>query len=260
MIDSLRSRIGVAALVIIAAAILMIITLSYIANGKIIPSNPGSDINDSRRIIAYKTTHNFTSQTDTLIFTYINVGEMPAGSVIHFLNPFGKSMSSLPQQITYDPNQAMTEDQKAALLKDADVYEQYILTRLPEELGGKAQNVSAFRAYSDLDPESKCMLSYRSDYGYGTFLQDPCHSDVFRASDGYSCIGRIAVGSNPVVSGYNALPRMKLSVNDQGYLLALRPDGQPQGDGTVGEGRILSAEEIQSGDKTDSSCAIYNHT
>ena len=51
---------------------------------------------------------------------------------------------------------------------------------------------------------------------------------------------------------------MDLLIDDQGYLLAMKPDGQPQGDRTVGEGRILSIKEIQSSDKADPSCAIYN--
>ncbi len=89
-------------------------------------------------------------------------------------------------------------------------------------------------------------------------MQDPCHNDIFRVSDGYSCFGHIAVGTNPVVSAYNALPRMELSVDNEGYLLAIKPDGQPHGDGTVGEGRMLSMEEIQSGSEMDASCEPYN--
>jgi hypothetical protein len=60
-----------------------------------------------------------------------------------------------------------------------------------------------------------------------TLLEDPCHSDRFRVTDGYSCVGHIAIGINPVVSEYNALPRMRLAVDNQGYLLAIKPDGMP---------------------------------
>lgn len=256
MIDSLRSRVGIAVLVIVIAAILMIVGLSYAINGKIFTDNSNDDIKNSKKLIAYATDYNFIDQTYTPAFKYVNLRDMSGGSAIRFLNPFGRTMLHFP--MTNDPNAAMTTEQKQALLKDADVFEQYILIRLPDELGGAVQNVSAFRAYSDLDPESKCMLGFRHDYDTGAFLQDPCHSDIFRVSDGYSCFGRIAIGTNPVVSGYNALPRIKLSIDDQGYLLAMKPDGQPQGDGTVGEGRILSIKEIQSGDKADPSCAIYN--
>ena len=52
---------------------------------------------------------------------------------------------------------------------------------------------------------------------------------------------------------------MKLSIDGDGYLLAIRPDGQPSGDGTVGEGRIIQTEEIKSNDKIDSGCAQYIH-
>jgi hypothetical protein len=148
----------------------------------------------------------------------------------------------------------MTDDERTALVKDADSFEHYILIRLSPELGGNLENVNAFRAYSDLDPGSKCLLGYRSDSEIGAVLQDPCHSDVFRVSDGYSCFGRI-ISTNPILSGYNAIPRLRLSLDDQGYLLAARPDGQPSGDGTVGEGRIVSDEEIKAYE-ADPSCDI----
>jgi hypothetical protein len=67
---------------------------------------------------------------------------------------------------------------------------------------------------------------------------------VFRVSDGYSCYGRL-LGGNPVVTAYNAIPKMKISVDEEGFLLASKPDGQPSRDGTVGEGRIMPAEDVK---------------
>ena len=263
MFENLRSRIVLAAFMIVVAVILMIVVFAYIGNGKLMSDNSGEGSNYSKRIIAYTTTFNYSDKTTLPRFNYVKMQEMPSNSAVRFLNPFGKAMSGFPEALgsnaISDPNSVMTEEEKITFLKDADVFEQYILIRLPEALGGGAQNVSAFRAYSDLDPESRCMLGYRDDSGIGIVLQDPCHSDIFRVSDGYSCFGRIALGSNPVLSGYNAIPRMKLSVDSDGYLLAIRPDGQPSGDGTVGEGRIIPTEEIKSNDKVDSNCAQYIH-
>jgi hypothetical protein len=219
-------------------------------------------MDQSKRIIAYTTTFNYSDNTILHAFSYLNMREMPRDSSVRFLNPFGNAMTAFPEQFARttanDPNSAMTEEQKITFLRDADPFEHYILIRLPEELGGAAQDASAFRAYSDLDPESKCMLGYQRESDTGTYLQDPCHSDIFRVSDGYSCYGRIALGTNVALSGYNGIPRMKLSVDNDGYLLAMRPDGHPSGDGTVGEGRIIPTEEIKSNDKMDPSCEIYN--
>lgn len=261
MLDSLQSRIGIAAIAIIAAVVVMIAVFSNFG-GMSTPSN-ASDGENSKRIIAYTVSYNRTSEIYVPVydFTYVKVDNMQINTAMRFLNPFGKTLpahfsqqSMMAGSAITDPDLSMTSEQKTALIEGADAFEQYVLIRLPEFIVGPADDVSAFRAYSALDPESKCLLGYRRDTAT---LQDPCHSDIFRASDGYSCFGKIAIGSNPVVSSYNALPRMELSVDDHGYLIAIKPDGQPHGDGTVGEGRMLSIGEIQLGDDKDPSCEPY---
>jgi hypothetical protein len=249
MLDSIRSRVGLAILMVIIAAILVTIVLSYPGGSGKINSTSNED---HRRIITYTPIFDHGNITYTL--NYAKMQDIQVNSAVRFLNPFGKSMSDLSLDANTSPDSSITENEKIALVHDADVFEQLILIRLPSKLGGDLQNISAFQAYSSLDPESKCLLGYRHYSENVTVLEDPCHSDIFRVSDGYSCFGRI-IGSNPVLSAYNAIPRLRLEVDGQGYLLATRPDGTPSGDGTVGDGRILSVEEIRAYE-SDTTCDI----
>jgi hypothetical protein len=239
MFDSIRSRIAVAVLVVAIGAILVTFAITYLGGNL----KSGSNNEDYKRIITYLPTYR-TGEKTTYNFAYARIQDIPTNSATRFLNPFGKAMPSFSQDADAADNNSLTEDERTAIVIEADPFEQYILIRLPPELGGNLNNITAFKAYSNLDPGSKCLLGYRSNPENGAVLQDPCHSDIFRVIDGYSCFGKIVSG-NPVLSGYNALPRFRLSVDDQGYLLAARPDGQPTGDGTVGEGRIMPVEEVK---------------
>jgi hypothetical protein len=249
MFDSIRSRIAAAILIVGVAAGAVTLAIAYVGGN----GNSDSGRQDYKKIIIHTPIYK-TGETTTYNFSYAKIQDIRTDSAAHFLNPFGKSMSSgFPSASTDNKlNDRMTEEERTSLVFDADAFEHYILIRLPPELGGDAETINAFRAYSNLDPGSKCFLGFRTNQeGNGSALQDPCHSDIFRVSDGYSCFGKIVSG-NPVLSAYNAIPRMRLSVDDQGYLVAARPDGQPHGDGTVGEGRIMSADEINAfeGDPT----------
>ena len=272
MIGSIRSRIAFAVLVVVAGSAALIIAISYTGNNNC--CNPaGSNTGSTKRIIGYEYVYNYSNNSDTLVFRYVTTQDtLGRSGSIRFLTPFGASMSTFYQQNADtmsgngDPNGVLTAQQKEAMLKDADAYEQYILVRLPPELAASIQNnsgnnngnISAFRAYSVLDPGSKCLLGYRNDQGPDAArLDDPCHSDVFRASDGYSCYGHIAADTNPLVSGYNALPRMRISIDSQGYIVAIKPDGATFGDGTVGEGRMLSDDIIKATNSIDSTCRPF---
>jgi hypothetical protein len=248
MFDSIRSRIAVAVVIVAVAAVLVTLAIAYV--GGSVKSDSNNE--DYKRIIIYTPTYR-TGEKTTYNFAYARIEDIPSNSATRFLNPFGKAMSVFPQvSADNNPNDRMTEDERTALVIEADPFEQYVLIRLPPELGGNLDDIASFRSYSNLDPGSKCLLGYRTNLENGAVLQDPCHSDIFRVSDGYSCFEKI-VSRNPVLSGYNAIPRLRLSVDDQGYLLAARPDGQPYGDGTVGEGRIMSDAEVEAFE-VDPSC------
>src|SRR5262249_45484468 len=159
------------------------IVLVYTSGGP--KTGASSQQPDYKRIITYQPKYGAGSDV-TYVLNYARIGDIPANSSIRFLDPFGKTISTLSQDSAFaDPISSMSDSQKSALVTNADAFEQYVLIRLTPELGGNNQTVSAFRAYSDLDPESKCLLVYRGDSQIGAVLQDPCHSDIFRVSDGY---------------------------------------------------------------------------
>ena len=61
---------------------------------------------------------------------------------------------------------------------------------------------------------------------------------------GVSSLG--ATGSTVLFSSdYLALPRMKLAVDEEGYLVGFKPDNALYGDGVVGEGRRLTDDNIR---------------
>jgi hypothetical protein len=250
MFDSIASRITVAILTVAIGAISVAFTLAYLGGG----TESGSNSEEYKRIAVYTPIYN-AGERITYNFSYIKIQDIRTNSAIYFLSPFGKTMSAAfpAMPANNNSNDIMSENERIALVTGSDPFELYVLIRLPHELGGDADSTDAYRAYSMLDPGSKCFIVYRSNPdGNGSVLQDPCHSDIFRASDGYSCFGKI-ISANPVLSAYNAIPRMRLSVDDQGYIMAARPDGQPSGDGTVGEGRIMPDDEIKAFDG-DPSC------
>jgi hypothetical protein len=257
MFDSIPSRIAVGILIVAVGAILVTLAIAYLGGS----AESGSNNKEYRRIIIYTPIYN-TGERIAYNLTYARIQDIPTNSDTRFLSPFGKTMSSSSfPEISADNNlnDIMTENERTALVTGADAFEQYVLIRLPPELGGDADSIDAFRAYSILDPGSKCIMGYwPNSYGNGAVLVDPCQSDIFRVSDGYSCYGKIVSG-NPILSAYNAIPTTRLSVDDEGYLLAARPDGQPSGDGTVGEGRIMAADEIEAFEGDPSCDFILNN-
>jgi hypothetical protein len=271
VIDRIGSRITFAIIVITIASIALgvVITTTSGNNQSSVNSSSSSD-NSGIRIVERVVTYNYTTNKQDQVFKYIRPqDQFGIGDAVPFLDPYGKSMSSYysNQQtnsavLGADPNATLTDQQKQSLMKDSDAYEWYVLVRLPNTTAinnTASGSLTELRSYSALDPESKCLLQYRNDASSGAVLEDLCHDDIFRASDGYSCFGHIAVGTNPVVSGYNAIPVMRLSIDSRGYVVALKPDGQLAGDGTVGEGRILSDSLIQADSKIDNTCNQYSH-
>ena len=263
MFDSIPARITAAVLIVIIGIIGVAVVLLYTGGGSKSSITSGTQESEYRKIITYEQIYTADTGKTTYNMTYARIDNIDPGKPIHFLSPFGKTMSELESQASDSANgfntNTMTNEQKSALIGEADAFEQYVLVRLPPVLGGHNNSIDAIRAYSLLDPASKCLLQYwPNPQGEGIVLRDVCHDDVFRISDGYSCYGKL-LGGNPVVAAYNAIPRMRLSVDNQGILLVAKPDGQPSGDGTVGEGRIMPAEEIKHFEDDPSCAYILNH-
>jgi len=126
-----------------------------------------------------------------------------------------------------------------------DVYERFMLIRLPAILGGNNDDVSAFRAYSAIDPGSSCLIKYWPQDGRQR-IEDPCKSPSYRAIDGISeswVGGKFFVGKPST----GALPKLDLIEDQSGYLYILPPIFSPDKNGSIGLGRDVSQQEFDAG-------------
>ena len=124
--------------------------------------------------------------------------------------------------------------------KDRDPFERFLLIRLPDYLGGTVNDASAFRAYSALDPSSHCIVKYWPEEGRRR-IEDPCGGNMYEPVGGHA----IQIGGNPVLVSKNlALPYLKLSSDENGYLYVEPPVFTEYKNGAIGIGRTISQQEI----------------
>ena len=123
-----------------------------------------------------------------------------------------------------------------------DVFQKFILIRLPEELGGDADDVSAFRAYSALSVGVHCQIKYWS-HEERKRMEDPCWGSIYRPIDGLMIAGERPVVNNAPV----ALPYLDLSMDENRSLHVEPPKWTLNENGGVGEGRSISLQQIRQG-------------
>ncbi|MCA9828706.1 MAG: hypothetical protein KC444_10050 [Nitrosopumilus sp.] len=147
-----------------------------------------------------------------------------------------KTMRPNSMEYFYYPNPEDTTNR--------DAFQKFILIRLPEELGGGADDVSAFRAYSALSVSNHCLVKYWPDEGRKR-LEDPCWGSMYRPIDGLMITGGKPVTNNAPV----ALPFLDLSMDENGSLYVEPPVWAPRENGVVGVGRDMSLEDIRLGSR-----------
>ena len=125
---------------------------------------------------------------------------------------------------------------------DRDVFQKFILIRLPGELGGNADDVSAFRAYSALSVGVQCQIKYWP-HEERKRMEDPCWGSMYRPIDGVMISGeRPVVNTKPV-----ALPYLDLSIDENGSLYVEPPVWTMDKNGVIGEGRDITLQQIRQG-------------
>ncbi|MGI0040351.1 MAG: hypothetical protein ACRD94_00100 [Nitrosopumilaceae archaeon] len=125
--------------------------------------------------------------------------------------------------------------------KDRDPFQKFLLIRLPDYLGGTVNDASAFRAYSALDPSSHCIIKYWPEEGRRR-IEDPCGGNMYEPVTGHV----LQIGGNPVLVSKNfALPYLKLSSDENGYLYVEPPIFTESKNGAIGIGRTISQQEIE---------------
>jgi ubiquinol-cytochrome c reductase iron-sulfur subunit len=120
-----------------------------------------------------------------------------------------------------------------ALNKEAFRTWQFI--RLPPELGGEKNDVSAFRAFSMVCLHLWCLWKYWPGEGRKRG-ECPCHGTLYDPLTGKAYAGPAALQSPPS----NVLPNLDLEVDKDGNVWILPPNWSVNGNGVVGFGRFIT--------------------
>lgn len=124
---------------------------------------------------------------------------------------------------------------------DKESFRLWNLIRLPAELGGGINDVSAFRAYSMICLHLWCLWKY-----YPTTNpkiprnrgECPCHASYYDPTTGKAIDGPASKQAPPS----NALPRLDLESDENGFLYILPPKWDPNANGVIGYGRYLKTQ------------------
>ncbi len=119
------------------------------------------------------------------------------------------------------------------IVLDEEAFRKWQLIRLPEEFGGAAKDVSAFRVYSMVCLHLWCSWKYWPQEGQKKG-QCPCHASTYDPITGRATSGPAALQAAPS----NVLPRLDLEADADGYLW-ITPKFETRANGIVGYGRFL---------------------
>ena len=125
--------------------------------------------------------------------------------------------------------------------KKPDAYKLFMLIRLPEWMGGDANDASAFRAYSAKSLDDGCIVKYWPDNGRQR-IENPCQGGMYRVVDGAMTTGLIH-RSTPMT----ALPHLELSIAENGLLYAEPPKWTKKENGVIGYGKEISFDDFRNG-------------
>ena len=120
----------------------------------------------------------------------VKAKDLEPNSFVWFLDPFGKTMAGLGSESYV----LLTLDKKELeRFEKSDAFENYMLIRLPEWLGGGKDDVSAFRSYHAVSLSDNCLSRYWPDEGRWR-IENPCAGDIYRSWDGLAVAGPASGG------------------------------------------------------------------
>jgi len=151
-----------------------------------------------------------------------------------------KTMKPNSMEWFYYPD-SPTFESDSPVSKKADSYKLFMLIRLPEWMGGDANDVSAFRAYSAKSLDDACIVKYWPDDGRQR-IENPCQGGMYRVADGAMTVGAIHMYTPMTV-----LPHLDLSRDENGFLYVEPPSFTKDKNGVIGYGRDVTHEEILQG-------------
>lgn len=117
---------------------------------------------------------------------------------------------------------------------DAEAFRKWQFIRLPEELGGSKNDISAFRAFSMICLHLWCLWKYWPDEGRKRG-ECPCHGSMYNPSTGTAFVGPASVQAPPS----NTLPKINFEKDSDGFLWILPPTWGVNDNGVIGYGRFI---------------------
>lgn len=121
---------------------------------------------------------------------------------------------------------------------DNESFRLWQLIRLPAELGGAVNDISAFRVYSQVCLHLWCLWKYYPTTNPAKPRnrgECPCHASYYDISTGRAIDGPAAKQAPPS----NVLPRLELESDKQGFLYIIPPKWDVNANGVIGYGRYL---------------------
>lgn len=159
-------------------------------------------------------------------------------------NPSGATLEKVPVELpdgtqanvkTFPTNYAevITYPKTGDRVLDEEAFRKWQFIRLPEEMGGSANDVSAFRAFSMVCLHLWCLWKYypSEDKKRG---ECPCHGSIYDPITGTAVAGPASLQAAPS----DTLPKLDFEVDTDGFLWILPPVWGINENGVVGYGRL----------------------
>jgi rieske iron-sulfur protein len=115
-----------------------------------------------------------------------------------------------------------------------EAFRKWQFIRLPEELGGTKNDISAFRVYSMVCLHLWCLWKYWPEEGRKRG-ECPCHGSMYDPLTGTAFVGPASLQAPPS----NTLPKLDLEADSDGFLYISPVNWGVNANGVVGYGRFV---------------------
>ena len=119
---------------------------------------------------------------------------------------------------------------------DEEAFRKWQFIRLPAELGGEVNNISAFRAYSMVCLHLWCLWKYWPEEGRKRG-ECPCHGSMYNPLTGKAFAGPASLQAPPS----NVLPQLTFETDNDGFMYIKTAKWNVNENGVIGYGRFLKA-------------------